>query len=101
MRDAAGWRRLRAPENLAACDDCAIHGAAAAFRRDANAGVGGAYRRRIERALFFGAQLWAYRFYRDFDLDRSGPATVCGAVDESRASDAGEYEDSAGAAGAA
>src|SRR5207248_7959727 len=101
LPDAAERRRLRASTNSAARDHRAIHDTAAAFRRDADAGLGGADRRRVERTLFFGAQLWAYRIHGDFDLDRSRPATFCGAADESRASDAGEYEDSEGATGAA
>ncbi len=56
-------------ENFAARDDRAIHDAATTFRRNADARLGCADRRRVERALFFGAQLWTHWIYRHFDLD--------------------------------
>jgi len=42
LPDAAEWRHLRAPEDFAARDGCAVHDAAATFRRDANTGLGSA-----------------------------------------------------------
>jgi len=75
---------LRARENFAARDGRTIRDAATTFRRDAYQG-GGADRRRVRADIFFGA-CFGHRVLRDFYSDRSGPATFCGAADESRAS---------------
>ncbi|HET8923221.1 MAG TPA: cytochrome P460 family protein [Candidatus Acidoferrum sp.] len=45
------------------------HDAAAAFGRNADAGLGGADRGRFERAFFFRAQLRAYGIHGDIDMD--------------------------------
>ena len=101
LPDASERRRVCAPEDFAPRDDCAVHRAARAFRRHADAWLGGADRRQLERTLLFGAQFRAHRFHWHFDLDRSGPASFCGSADQSREPDAGKSQDRRGAASVA
>ena len=61
-------------------------------KRHANTGLGGADRRKLERTLFFSAQLWPHGLHGHFDLDRSRPPAICRAAHKSRESDARESQ---------
>src|SRR5262249_19116466 len=94
LPDAVEWRSVRAPADSATRHHHPIYSAAAALRRGAHAGLGGAEWEQLERTLLLVAKLRPHRIYRHQHLDRSLPAAFRGVADEPRSPDAREPEDS-------
>ena len=90
--DDAQWRDLRTPTRAAPRHRRRLHVAALTFAPHPHTRLGCADGEFLERPFFFGAQLWPYRLYGHFALDRSRKAALCCVADQPRASDTPERQ---------